>query len=145
MRSRRRLELGGLGQKAAAPQAGGGVSCASGTPVLSLSFRLALDLGQAHDGGARRRRMASRIAQTIGPVTATSASWKVMARAWRTTRAPILTSLSCKRVSDQSAIASGSSIQRRRRATQLPHDAGVASPIWEARQGQISADRLTFR
>jgi len=34
--------------------------------------------------------MAARMARTIGPVTATSASWKVMARAWRTTRAPIL-------------------------------------------------------
>jgi hypothetical protein len=47
------------------------------------------------------------MARTIGPVTATSASWKVMARAWRTTRAPILISLSCKLVSDQSAMASG--------------------------------------
>jgi hypothetical protein len=44
--------------------------------------------------------MAARMARTIGPVTATSASWKVMARAWRTTRAPILTSFNCKLVSD---------------------------------------------
>lgn len=34
------------------------------------------------------------MARTIAPVTATSASWKVMARAWRTTRAPILISFS---------------------------------------------------
>ena len=35
----------------------------------------------AHDGGARNRRLAVRLARTIGPVTAASASWKVMARA----------------------------------------------------------------
>ena len=34
------------------------------------------------------------MARTITPVTATSANWKVMARAWRTTRAPILISFS---------------------------------------------------
>ena len=44
------------------------------------------------------------MARTIGPVTATSARWKVMARAWRTTRAPILISFSCRLVIDQSAI-----------------------------------------
>src|SRR3546814_5387121 len=55
-----------------------------------------MDRGHAHDGGVRRRRMAARTARTIGPVTATSANWKVMARAWRTTRAPILISLSCR-------------------------------------------------
>jgi hypothetical protein len=38
----------------------------------------------------------------------------VMARAWRTTRAPILISLSCRLVNDQSAMASGSSIQRKK-------------------------------
>ena len=43
------------------------------------------------------------MARTIAPVTATSANWKVMARAWRTTRAPILISLSWRLVSDQSA------------------------------------------
>jgi len=45
-------------------------------------------------------------------VTATSASWKVTARAWRTTRAPILISLICRLVKDQSAMASDSSIGR---------------------------------
>lgn len=50
---------------------------AEGRPVLPLSFSLDVDRGHAHDGGARNRRMA----RTIGPVTATSASWKVMARA----------------------------------------------------------------
>ena len=41
------------------------------------------------------------MARTIGPVTATSANWKVITRAWRTTRAPILISLSCRLVNDQ--------------------------------------------
>ena len=54
---------------------------AAGRPVLPLSFSLVLDRGHAHNGGARRRWIAVRIARTIGPVTATSASWKVMARA----------------------------------------------------------------
>ena len=49
----------------------------------------------------------------VGPVTAASASWKVMARPWRTTRAPILISFSCRLVRDQSAMASGNSMQRR--------------------------------
>ncbi|MDA1045071.1 MAG: hypothetical protein O3C57_07605, partial [Verrucomicrobia bacterium] len=53
---------------------------AAGRPVLPLSFSLGMDRSHAHDGGARRRRMAARMARTIGPVTATSASWKVMAR-----------------------------------------------------------------
>jgi hypothetical protein len=50
-------------------------------PVLPLSFSLGQFQRHAHDGGARNRRMAARMARTIGPVTATSASWKVMARA----------------------------------------------------------------
>jgi len=58
--------------------------------------------------------MALRMACTIGPVTAISASWKVMARAWRTTRAPILIILSCRLISYQSAMASGSSMQRKK-------------------------------
>jgi hypothetical protein len=82
--------------------------------ALPLSFGLGQFQLQAHDGGARNRRMAARMARTIGPVTATSASWKVMARAWRTTRAPILINLSCKLVNDQSAMASGSSMQRKK-------------------------------
>ncbi len=51
-----------------------------------------MDRGHVHDGGVRRRRMAVLTARTIGPKTATSANWKVMAR-WRTTRAPILDQL----------------------------------------------------
>jgi len=43
------------------------------------------------------------MAHTIGPVTATSASWKVMARAWRTARAPILISSYYWLANDQSA------------------------------------------
>ena len=54
---------------------------AADRPVLLLSFSLGQDRGLAHSGGARRRWMAARMARTIGPVTATSASWKVMARA----------------------------------------------------------------
>lgn len=50
-------------------------------PVLPLSFSLGLDRCQAHIRGACSRRMAEGIARTIEPVTATSASWKVMARA----------------------------------------------------------------
>ena len=51
--------------------------------------------------------------RTIEPVTATSANWKVIARALRTTRAPILISLGCRLVNDQSTISSGSSMQHR--------------------------------
>jgi len=47
-------------------------------PVL---FGEGWDRGHAHEGGARNRRIAARMARTIGSVTATSASWKVMARA----------------------------------------------------------------
>jgi len=54
---------------------------AADRPFLPLSFSLGVDGGHAHDGGARNRRKAARMARTIGPVTATSASWKVMARA----------------------------------------------------------------
>jgi hypothetical protein len=38
--------------------------------------------------------MAVRIVPTIGPVTAASTNWKMMARAWRTTRPPLLISFS---------------------------------------------------
>ena len=50
-------------------------------PVPPHSFSFCQDRGHAHDGGARRRWIAVRMALTMGPVTATSASWKVMARA----------------------------------------------------------------
>jgi hypothetical protein len=86
---------------------------AADRPVLPLSFSLGVDRRYAHSGGARNRRIAAIMARTIQPVTATSASWKVMARAWRTTRAPILVSLSCRLVNDQSAMASGSLMQRK--------------------------------
>ena len=49
--------------------------------VVPLSFSLGLDRGHAHDGGARNGPIAARTALTIGPVTATSAGWKVIARA----------------------------------------------------------------
>ena len=45
-----------------------------------------LDRSHAQSGGARNRWLAARIALTIEPVTATSASWKMMARAWIPTR-----------------------------------------------------------
>lgn len=57
--------------------------------------------------------MVARMAGTIAPVTAISDNWKVMARAWRMTRAPILIGYSCRLVNDQPAMASGSSMQRR--------------------------------
>ena len=50
-------------------------------PVLTFSFCLGQERGHVRSGGARARRMESRIARTIRPVTASSASWKVMARA----------------------------------------------------------------
>ena len=50
-------------------------------PILSLSFSFCQDRGHVHSGGARNRRIAARIARIIAPVTATSANWKVMARA----------------------------------------------------------------
>ena len=82
--------------------------------ILPLSFSLGVDCSHAHSGGARRRRIAARMARTIGPVTATSANWKVITRAWRTTRAPILISLSCRLVNDQLAMVSGNSMQRKK-------------------------------
>jgi hypothetical protein len=50
-------------------------------PALSPLFDFWCFWDHAHDGGARNRRIAARMARTIAPVTATSASWKVMARA----------------------------------------------------------------
>ena len=107
-----------MDQTATPPRSGSAVVffIEAGRPVVPLSFSLAGDRSHAHDGGARNRRMVARMVRTIGPVTATSANWKVMARAWRTTRAPILISLSCRLVNDQSAMTSGSSMQRRKAA-----------------------------
>ena len=53
----------------------------AGRPVLPFSFSLGVDRDYALSGGARNRRMAARMARTIGPVTDTSANWKVMVRA----------------------------------------------------------------
>lgn len=83
-------------------------------PVLPVSFSLGLERCQAHNDGACKGWIATRMARTIGPVTATSASWKVMARAWRTTRARILISLRWRLVRDQSAMASGSLMQHKK-------------------------------
>ena len=47
---------------------------------------------------------------------ATSVNWRVMVRAWRMPRAPILIGFSLKLVSDQSAMAWGNSTQRRAHA-----------------------------
>jgi hypothetical protein len=66
--------------------------------------------------GRDQRQLNRCVASTIGPVTATSANWKVIAQAWHTTRAPILISFSCRLVSDQSAMASGRSMERRKLA-----------------------------
>jgi len=59
---------------------------------------LGRDRGYAYSGGARNRRMAARIARTIGPVTATSASLNVMARAWRSRHYVRSHGLSCVRI-----------------------------------------------
>src|SRR5690606_35778474 len=91
----------------------GQVFSTTDTPAEPFSFDFKYIGDHACAGGARKRRIAARTALIIGPVTATSASWNVMARAWRTTRAPILISLSWRLVSDQLAMASGSSRQRR--------------------------------
>ena len=82
--------------QAANPHHSGPAMCFSSAPdglVLPLLFGLDLDSGHAHDGGARKRLIAARLARTIAPVTAPPASWKVMAEAWRTTRVPILITL----------------------------------------------------
>lgn len=77
---------------------------AAGRPVLPLSFSLGAHRSHAHDEGARNRRMVEMMAGTIGPMTATSACSKVIARASRTNCTPVLTSLSCGLISHQSAI-----------------------------------------
>jgi hypothetical protein len=52
-------------------------SAANG-PALPFSFTLSLGCGHAHDGGARSRWMAVRMARTIGPVTAISAILEIL-------------------------------------------------------------------
>jgi hypothetical protein len=54
------------------------------------------------------------MARIIGPMTATSARCKVMAQAWRTTQTPILIHLSWRLVKDQSNMAAGGSMQRKK-------------------------------
>ncbi len=49
--------------------------------ALTLSFDFSQLWDHAHDGGARNRWIAARMSLTMVPVTAASASWKVMARA----------------------------------------------------------------
>ena len=48
---------------------------AAGRSVQPLSFSLSVDRDHAHSGGARNRRIAARMARTIGPVTATFAPY----------------------------------------------------------------------
>jgi hypothetical protein len=50
--------------------------------VLPLSFSFCQDLGHAHSGGARNRRIAAMMARTIERMTAASASWE--GTAWAT-------------------------------------------------------------
>ena len=76
-------------------------------PVEPILFDLRRSRPHAYDGGARSRRMAARIARTIVPVTATSASWKMAWRACRAIRAPILTSRPRSEVSDHRSTPSG--------------------------------------
>ena len=63
------------------PCPGAAFFSAADRSVQPLSFSLSVDRDHAHSGGARNRRIAARMARTIVPVTATSASWKVMVRA----------------------------------------------------------------
>jgi len=65
-------------------------------------------------GGGLRARMASRICPKMLRGTATSASWKVILRAWRTPRAPVLIRRLWMLVSDQSANSSGKSARLRK-------------------------------
>jgi hypothetical protein len=71
----------GRAAKSHHPRPGSPFFSAVDRPVLPLSFSFCQDRGHAHDGGARRRWIVVRMALTITSVTATSASWKVMARA----------------------------------------------------------------
>ena len=92
----------------------GAIFFSASAPALPLSFGLDLGRGDAHDGGARNRRIEARIARTIGPVTATLANWKIMARARLTIRTPIWIIFSSKLFSDQSDTASDSSDTRQK-------------------------------
>jgi hypothetical protein len=76
-------------------------------PVEPLLCGIVYIWRYAHIGGALRRWMEARMDFTMGALTATSASWNVTVRAWRTILAPILISFVCKLVNDQSAIGSG--------------------------------------
>lgn len=75
-------------------------------PEEPFLFSFHCERGHVGTGGARSRWMAAMVRVNRSPLTATSASWKVMARAWRTTLAPILMSRVYRLVSDQSAISS---------------------------------------
>lgn len=112
LRSSDRSNLGWLGRKLTSSSTALPFFSAVHRPVQSLSFSFCQDRGYTHDGGARRRWVAVKMALTVSMMTATSASWKMMARSWRTTRAPTLISFSCRLVSDQLAMASGRSMQR---------------------------------
>ena len=62
------------------------VSCsgfyrAADRPFVPHSFDFESFQRHADEGGAHNGRIAARMALTIGPVTSTSANWKVMARA----------------------------------------------------------------
>ncbi len=70
-------------------------------PVEPLSPRFDRRHRHAGTGGARSRWMAARMRVNRAPPTAASAGWNVMARAWRTTRAPILMRRVRRLVSDQ--------------------------------------------
>ncbi len=62
------------------------------TLPLSFSPNCLLALRLAQPGDRRNRVIRSRMAANRSPGTATSANWKIICRAWRTIRPPILIS-----------------------------------------------------
>src|SRR5918992_1598405 len=82
---------------------------------------LALARGWAH------LSMRSNTSRDNAHGTATSASWKIRPRAWRTNRPPILISLTCTLRRDQSFTGSGKA--NRLRARQQIRDMSLQNPV----------------
>ena len=80
-----------------------------GALVEPLSLDCVKIEGHVGTGDGRKRCMAARMRWNRSLLMMTSASWKVMARACRTTRAPILIRRVCRLASDQVAISAGRS------------------------------------
>lgn len=79
--SRERLELGASDRKSAVLCPGGGGFRRSGQTCPMACVHLGSRSDHTHDGSATRRCIAARMAVSIAPVIAISASWEVMVRA----------------------------------------------------------------